>query len=106
MIGAPDLSLDAASECIFNISASVQIPEGSSSASFILGADDFRLKNAVFNTESMAGENYVRIELDISDVEGTGAQINAYRMGYTAEDQADTPVHVIRTNEVVEALGK
>lgn len=106
MIGAPDLQLDAASQCAFNISASVQIPEGSSSASFILGADDFRLKNAVFNTESMAGENYVRIELDISDVEGTGAQINAYRMGYTAEDQADTPVHVIRTNEVVEALGE
>ena len=106
MIGAPDLQLDAASQCAFNISASVQIPEGSSSASFILGADDFRLKNAVFNTESMAGENYVRIELDISDVEGTGAKINAYRMGYTAEDQADTPVHVIRTNEVVEALGE
>lgn len=53
MIGATDLSLDAASQCIFNISAWVQIPEGSSSASFILGADDFRLENAVFNTESI-----------------------------------------------------
>lgn len=104
MIGAPDLQLDAASQCAFNISASVQIPEGSSSASFVLGADDFRLKNAVFNTEAMAGENYVRIELDISDVEGSGAKINAYRMGYTAEDSADTPVFTIEENEGLNEL--
>lgn len=104
MIGAPDLQLDAASQCAFNISASVQIPEGSSSASFVLGADDFRLKNPVFNTEAMSGENYVRIELDISDVEGTGAKINAYRVGYTAEDSADTPVFVIEENEGLNEL--
>lgn len=104
MIGAPDLQLDAASQCVFNISAAVQIPEGSSSASFILGADDFRLENPVFNTEAMAGENYVRIELDISDVEGSGARIHAYRLGYTAEDSADTPVFTIEENEGLNEL--
>lgn len=104
MIGAPDLQLDAASQCAFNISADVQIPDGSSSASFILGADDFRLKNAVFNTESMAGENYVRIELDISDADGSGAKINAYRMGYTAEDSTDIPVFAIEEDEGLNEL--
>ncbi len=104
MIGAPDLQLDAASQCAFNISAKVQIPEGSASASFILGADDFRLENAVYNTEAVAGENYVRIELDISDVDGSGARIHAYRVGYTAEDSADTPVFTIEENEDLNEL--
>lgn len=104
MIGAPDLQLDAASQCAFNISADVRIPQGSTSASFILGAADFRLENPVFNTEGMAGENYVKIELDLSDVEGTGAKIHAYRVGYTPEDAADTPVFTIEENEGLNEL--
>jgi alpha-L-rhamnosidase len=98
-IGAPDLQLDAASYCVFQISTGITIPEGSTSGSVIFGADDFRLKNEVFNTQSMAGENYVRVELDISDVEGSGAVINLYRMGYTPQDSQDTPFMVIADGE-------
>ena len=43
-IGAGEISLDAASKAVFNISADVQVAEGSNGASFILGADDFRLE--------------------------------------------------------------
>lgn len=102
MIGAPELQLDAASQCVFRISANVEIPEGSSTASVVFGADDFRLKNKVFNVNAMeAEENYVRLELDISDVGKTGAKINTYRMGYAENDSADTPFMVIEEDEVL-----
>ncbi|MCF0133046.1 MAG: family 78 glycoside hydrolase catalytic domain [Blautia sp.] len=111
MIGAPDLALDAASQCIFNISAKLTIPEGSEHASFILGADDYRLKNKVFNVNAIeSDENYVRVELDISEVGGSGAKVKVYRTGYTANDSVDTPVQIIeedeKLNEVITPANK
>lgn len=101
-IGAPDLQLDAASACVFRISTDVQIPEGSNHASLIFGADDFRLNHAVFNMDSMEGENYVRLELDVSEVdENGGAKIHVYRAGYFEGDQADTPYLTIEGNEAL-----
>jgi len=104
-IGYPDLSLDAASCCAFRIYTGVTIPEGSTSASLILGADDFRLESEAFNVDRQSGENYVRAELDISDVtkEG-GARINFYRVGYFEGDSEGTPVAVIDDNEDLNAL--
>lgn len=104
-IGAQGLSLDAASCCVFRIRTGITIPEGSTSASLILGADDFRLNNDIFNVNAMEGENYVRVELDISGVEsGSGAKINVYRMGYAADDSADTPYVTIEENEDLNSL--
>ena len=65
--------LDAASKAVFNISADVQLAEGSNAASFILGADDFRLKNEAFNVDLQNGENYVRVELDFSGATDAGS---------------------------------
>lgn len=104
-IGASELPLDATSACTFQISAKVQIPKGSNTVSFILGADDFRLQNENFNINSMAGENYVRIELDVSNVsEVGGAKINAYRVGYAKSDLADKPLVVIENAEDLNGL--
>lgn len=72
-IGAGELILDAASKAVFNISADVQLAEGSNAASFILGADDFRLKNEAFNVDLQNGENYVRVELDFSGATDAGS---------------------------------
>lgn len=47
-IGADELQLDAAYACVYQISAGVQVQQGDT-ASFIIGADDFRLKNSNFN---------------------------------------------------------
>ena len=89
-----ELSLDAASKAVFNISTDVAA-EGSNAASFILGADDFRLENKVFNSEMQEGENYVRVELDLSGVGANGgAKINAYRMGYAKDDDPSTPFSI------------
>lgn len=104
-IGADTLSVDAASTCVFKIVTKLQIPEGSNSASIILGANDFRLENSNFNINSMAGENYVRLELDLSGVnESGGAKINAYRMGYAESDSNETPIAVIEGNEDLDGI--
>ena len=104
-IGAGELSLDAASKAVFNISADVQVAEGSNGASFILGADDFRLENKVFNSEMQKGENYVRVELDLSGVGANGgAKINAYRMGYAKDDDPTTPFFTIEDDEDLNTL--
>lgn len=104
-IGAGELQLDAASKAVFNITADVQVAEGSNAASFILGADDFRLENKVFNSEMQEGENYVRVELDLSGVDANGgAKINAYRMGYAKDDDPSTPFFTIEDDEDLNTL--
>jgi len=105
-IGASELNVDAKSLCVFDIETTVTIPEGSNSASIIIGGDDYRLENENFNiyhTEN--SENYVRIELDVSGVEnGKGISINAYRKGYKEGDDETTPVASITDNEDLNAL--
>ena len=104
-IGAGELSLDAASKAVFHISADVQLSEGSSAASFILGADDFRLENKAFNNRLQAGENYVRVELDFSGASKTGGvKINAYRLGYDEGDDPSVPFFTIEENEDLDTV--
>ena len=71
-IGAGELALDAASKAVFHITADVQLAEGSNAFSFVLGANDFRLNNTVFNPWLQAGENYVRVEFDFSEATAEG----------------------------------
>ena len=104
-IGAGELSLDAASKAVFHISADVQLAEGSSAASFILGADDFRLENKAFNNRLQAGENYVRVELDFSGASKSGGvKINAYRLGYDEGDDPTVPFFTIEENEDLDGV--
>lgn len=104
-IGAGELSLDAASKSVFQISADVTIPEGSDSASFIFGADDFRLQHAVFNPWLSERQSYIRVELDYSDVTADGgAKINFYRVGYLEEDTPLVPFAVIENSDELNAL--
>ncbi|MCR5545673.1 MAG: glycoside hydrolase family 78 protein [Lachnospiraceae bacterium] len=105
-IGASELNVDAKSLCVYDIDTTVTIPEGSSSAALIIGADDYRLENENFNiNHQVSDENYVKIELDVSGVEaGTGVVINAYRVGYKAGEDESTPVCSISEDEDFNAL--
>ena len=104
-IGAPELPLDAASKAVFHISADVTLGEGSEAASFILGADDFRLKNPAFNPKGLAGENYVRVELDLSGLTADGgARINVYRVGYDPDDDGGAPFATVGECEELDAI--
>ena len=101
-IGSPTLPLDAPSKAVFRISADVTLGAGADAASFILGAEDYRLTHEVFNPKRLSGENYVRVELDLSGLTASGGgRINVYRVGY---DPADDPQVPFATLEGVEAL--
>lgn len=88
-IGSKELTLDATSQCLFDIRTDFRIEEGSTAA-LILGADDFRLQHAFQNVFGMAGENYFRVE-----VEPSLPEIRIFRVGYFPEDRADTPLLTI-----------
>ncbi len=104
-IGAPELSLDAQSLAGYKIHTKVQIPEGSTSASLVLGGDDSRLMNKNFNVNQREGSSYVRIELDLSEV-GTdnGAAVKLYRSGYAEGEDETVPFAEIRENEGLQEL--
>lgn len=91
-IGSKENYLSAYSDYYFSINTSFRMLKGRK-LSFILGANDFRLKDAFQNIENMEGENYVRIELDFSGI-GTsqGTVLNIYRVGYASGDSKDKPL--------------
>jgi len=104
-IGAPALPLDATSKSVFHISADVTLAEGSERASFILGANDYRLMNAAFNPKRLAGENYVRVELDLSGLTARGgAKVNVYRVGYDPGDDGSVPFASVGESEELDAI--
>ena len=104
-IGAGDLSLDAASKAVFHITAGVQLAEGTDTISFILGADDFRLENKAYNWMGLDGENYVRVELDLSQLtEAGGAHVNVYRCGYGGDIGADEAFFISKDSEDLNAV--
>ena len=85
-IGSKELTLDASSQCIFDIQTRFRIVKGNTAA-VILGADDFRLQSAFQNGYGMASkESYIRVE-----VEPSVPEIRICRVGYFPEDRADKP---------------
>jgi alpha-L-rhamnosidase len=94
-IGTNTLTLDATSALLFEINTDFQIINGNA-VSLILGANDFRFNDRIQNIENVAGENYVRIELDIAGVgTKTGAVLNIYRVGYGKDDSPVKPFKAI-----------
>ncbi|MFC4321439.1 glycoside hydrolase family 78 protein [Litchfieldia salsa] len=86
-IGAPDYVLDAKSKLVFNLEYNMTISEGSSKGSLIFGANDPRLSDRNKNNYSIEGENFIKYEVDLSELnEGTGpAKLHVYRIGYGPE---------------------
>ena len=80
----------------FDMHVNVTIPEGSTKASVILGANDFRLQNKAMNVWNKENENYFRYEIDISDPENP--KLNIYVVGMPAAvnelDENGEPVMV------------
>jgi len=96
--GDDDLVLYSHYLPIFDLEFTVTIAEGSSRASFVLGANDLRLMDPnknVYRLENGRDESYIEIEIDVSGVDGSEdgmAQLNVYRVGYTPEDSRDEPL--------------
>ncbi len=83
---------------IFDLKYTLAIEKGSTHAGFIYGANDTRLmdKNKnIFQVENKKNESYIKLELDISAVDGTEngkAKINVYRVGYKDTDSPEKPI--------------
>jgi alpha-L-rhamnosidase len=96
--GDDDLVLYAHYLSIFDLEYTVEIQEGSSRAGFVFGANDMRLmdKNKnIYQLENARDESYIKLELDVSGVDGTEdgkARLNVYRVGYKDSDSADVPL--------------
>lgn len=81
-IGSSKKNLDAAAANLFDMHVNITIPEGSTKASVILGANDHRLQNKALNVWNAVGENYFRYEVDVTDPEDP--KLNIYCVGMPA----------------------
>ena len=96
--GADDLVLYSPYLVIFNLKYTLAIEKGSTRAAFVYGANDSRLmdKNKnIYQLENKRNESYIKLELDISGVDGTEAgtaRINVYRAGYKDSDISGKPL--------------
>jgi len=99
--GNEDLVLYAPYLAVFDTEYIVAIEEGSTRASFVYGANDPRMMDRyknIFQVENARDESYIKVELDVSGVDGTRegtAKLNVYRAGYTDTDTPDTPLRSI-----------
>lgn len=85
-VGVKQLKLDAASQAIFQIESDFRLVKGDV-ASFILGADDIRLKNSFLNDFGVqSAENYIKVDVDFAKQE-----LRIFRVGYYKEDRSDVP---------------
>lgn len=95
--GSEDLVLYAPYLAIFDARYAVAIAPGSTRASFVYGANDPRLmdKNKnIYQLENGKDQSYIKLELDVSGVDGSpagNAKLHLYRVGYQQTDSASRP---------------
>ena len=105
--GDNDLVLYAPYLAIFDLQYVLTIPRGSTRASLVYGANDSRLMDKYKNIYQIASPkdaSYIKIELDISAVDGASdgtAKLNVYRAGYKNTDDPSKP---FRTFTILEEI--
>jgi alpha-L-rhamnosidase len=93
-----DLVLYSPYLAVFDLKYALTISPGSTHASFVFGANDSRLmdKNKnIFQLQNAKDESYIKLELNISGVDGTPdgrATLNVYRAGYNTTDTQSKPM--------------
>jgi alpha-L-rhamnosidase len=97
-VGVKQLKLDASSQVTFEIESDFQLRKGDV-ASFILGADDLRLKNGFLNDfGTQSAENYIKVDVDFGKQE-----LRIWRVGYYKDDKATAPFITVSMAEYPEA---
>ena len=105
--GNEDLVLYSPYLAIFDAKYAVTIAPGSTRAGFVYGANDSRLMDRnknVYQLESAKDRSYIKLEVDVSAVDGSPegkAKLHVYRAGYAP---ADTPALPLRTFEIATSV--
>lgn len=91
---------------VFRASYALTIPEGSTKAGFVFGANDSRLMGRyrnLFEVENERDESYLCLETDLSGLEAGGkAMLHIYRVGYHPDDRADVPFRSLELEGLTE----
>ncbi len=101
--GNEDLVLYSPYLAIFDVRYVLAIAPGSTRASFVYGANDSRLMSKyknIYQVESAKDQSYIRLELDVSGVDGSPngkAKLHVFRAGYK---DTDNPAQPLRTFEI------
>lgn len=90
-IGAPRYTVCARNRGVFILETEFRLAAGSKRAGVVFGANDFRLLDHNKNELGMEGENYIRYEINLSDMETAGPMLDIYRVGYAPGDRKDVP---------------
>jgi alpha-L-rhamnosidase len=96
--GNDDLVLYSPYLAIFDARYALTIAPGSSRAAFVYGANDSRLMDKyknIYQVQSAKDQSYIKLELDISGVDGTPsgkAKLHVYRAGYKDTDNPTQPL--------------
>ncbi len=111
--GDEDLVLYSPYLAIFDASYTVAIAPGSTRASFVYGANDSRLMDKyknIYQIESAKDQSYIKLELDISAVNGSPdgtAKLHVYRAGYKDTDNPRTPLRTFAiSTEIINDANK
>lgn len=105
--GDDDLVFCADYQLIFRMKYGLTIGEGSSKAALVYGANDMRLMDKyknIYQLENKENESYIKLELDVSDVNGSAnglAKFNVYRAGYAPDDNPDVPFKTFNIKSTV-----
>jgi alpha-L-rhamnosidase len=96
--GHDDLVLYSPYLAIFDVKYVLAIAPGSTRASFVYGANDWRLMDRnknIYQVQSARDQSYIKLELDISALGGSPdakASIHVYRAGYKDTDNPSQPI--------------
>ncbi len=111
--GDQDLVLYSPYLTIFDAKYALTIAPGSTRASFVYGANDSRLMDKyknIYQLENAKDQSYIKLELDISAVDGTPegrAKLNVYRVGYTETDTPSKPLRIFDVSaDVINSANK
>lgn len=85
-IAAPRYSVCARARGVFVLESELRLENGKGRAGVVFGANDFRLLDDAKNEYGIAGENYIRYEINLDE-----AALDIYRVGYAPGDRADVP---------------
>lgn len=100
-IAAPRFPVCAQARGVFILETRLRLEPGSQRAGVVFGANDFRLLDKNLNEYGLAGENYIRYEINLQDLAGkqdrgkaernTLPTLDIYRAGYAPGDRDDIP---------------